>query len=232
LSEEERHFVVADYKGSWNIGAFGVATDKFVILGEGFRPKLLNEMKKVFKVPIIIQNVMDEPIVGVLLAANSRGILVPPQISDIELKNLEEKTGVPVEKIEFKTYENALGNILLVNDKVTFIHKDIAEKNKHVLKVIEDALDTEVITYKFTFPIIGTVVALNNKGALTHPMMTDEELEFIKKTANVRVGKGTVNMGSPYIRSGLIVNSHGVVVGLRTTGLEMHRAYEILIAEE
>ncbi|RLE73192.1 MAG: translation initiation factor eIF-6, partial [Thermoprotei archaeon] len=132
--------------------------------------------------------------------------------------------------LSFKTYENALGNILLVNDKVVLIHSDLAKRNKVVLKKIEDVLDVEVIDYNFSFPIMGTVAVANNRGVLTHPSLKDEELEFIKNTLGLRVGKGTVNMGSPYVRSGLIVNSHGFLAGLKTSGLEMQRIYEILIS--
>lgn len=229
-NSEQKKAAIIDYKGSWNVGAYALATDKFAIFGDGFRPKIIREAREVLRVPIIIQNIMDEPIVGILAAANSNGILVPPQITNEEKKSLEEQTGVVVEPLSFKTYENALGNILLVNDKVVLIHSDLAKRNKVILKKIEDVLDVEVIDYNFSFPIMGTVAVANNRGVLTHPSLKDEELEFIKNTLGLRVGKGTVNMGSPYVRSGLIVNSHGFLAGLKTSGLEMQRIYEILIS--
>ncbi|MHA1589922.1 MAG: translation initiation factor IF-6 [Candidatus Njordarchaeales archaeon] len=225
-------FASIDYRGNWNIGAYGLATDKFAIFGEGFRPKILEQAKEVLNVPIYIVNIMDEPIVGILLASNSNGVLVPPQVSDEEIKLLRSLLDVPVERLSFRTYENALGNILLVNDKAALIHEDIMSKNKHAKKIIEDVLDVEVVSYKFSFVTIGSVVGANNRGALAHPLMTDDELRFISETLKVRVGKGTVNLGSPYIRSGMILNSFGFLVGLKTTGLEMHRAYEILLREE
>jgi len=225
-------FASIDYKGNWNIGAYGLATDKFAIFGEGFRPQILRQAKEVLNVPLYIFNVMDEPIVGILLAANSHGVLVPFQLSDEEVSKLRSMLDVPVEKLSLKTYENALSNLILVNDKAALIHDDILRKNKHIAKIVEDVLDVELVGYKFSFVTIGSVVGANNRGALAHPLMQDDELNFIKETLKVRVGKGTINLGSPYIGSGMIVNSYGFLVGIKTTGLEIHRAYEILLRED
>ncbi len=220
---------IIDYKGSWNIGAYGLATDKYAIFGNGFRSKIINDAREVLEVPVITQNIMDEPIVGILAIGNSNGLLVPPQTSDEEIKKLKAFLEIPIERLSLKNYENALGNLLLANDKYCLMHTETAEKNKKSLEVIEDILDVEIITYNFSFTIIGTVATMTNKGILLHPEMRDEEIDFLKNNTGLRAGKGTVNMGSPYVRSGLIANTHGFLAGLRTTGLELQRIYEILI---
>ena len=228
--KEGRQAAIIDYRGSWNIGAYGLSTDKFTIFGSGFRARIIEDAKAILNVPLIVQNIMGEPIIGITTIANSYGILVPPQTLDSEIKILEKELDIPVARLEFKTYDNALGNIILANDRTALLHIEIAEKNRSAINIIEDVLNVEVATYPFSFPIIGTAVVANNKGALAHPSMNEEELEFIKDTMRVRVGTGTVNTGSPYIRSGLIANSFGFLAGLRTSGLELQRAYEILIA--
>jgi len=220
---------IIDYKGSWNIGAYGLATDKYAIFGDGFRPRILKEAREILRVPVITQNIMDEPIIGILAVGNSNGLLLPPQSSDDELKTLKGILEIRIERLSLRDYENALGNLLLINDKFCLIHSETAEKNKNLLKVIEDVLDVEIVSHNFSFPIIGTVAAMTSKGILTHPAMNNDELDLLKESTGLRVGKGTVNMGSPYIRSGLIVNSNGFLAGLKTTGLELQRIYEILI---
>ncbi len=228
-AEERKEFALADYKGSWNIGAFGIATDRYVIFGEGFRPQIIRAAKEVFNNDIIIQNVMDEPIVGIMLAGNSKGLLVPYNIYEKELEELKRKLDVPVEKLELKTYENALGNIILANDYGAVIHEEIYEKNKESIKVIEDVLDVEVAAFDFSTVVIGSVACATNKGVLVSPMLLGDEIDFIKEVLKVKVDKGTVNMGSQYIRSGLIANSFGFLAGLRTTGIELHKIYETLV---
>lgn len=229
MSHTRKQASIIDYKGSWNIGAYGLATDKYAIFGDGFRPRILKEAKEILKVPIITQNITDEPIVGILAVGNSNGLLLPPQSSDEELKKLKKFLEIRVERLSLRDYENALGNLLLTNDKFCLIHKEVAEKNKDLLKRIEEILDVEIIYHDFSFPIIGTVAAMTSRGILIHPAMKDDEIDLLRESTGLRVGKGTVNMGSPYIRSGLIVNSNGFLAGLKTTGFELQRIYEVLI---
>ncbi len=226
----KRNAILIDFKGSWNIGAYGLATDAYAIFGDGFRPKIIKESEEILRVPILIQNIMDEPIVGILAIGNSNGLILPPQSSEDEVKSLRRELDITIEKVSLRNYDNALGNLLLVNDKYCLIHSDTAEKNKKQLEIIENTLDVEIISYDFTFTIIGTVAAMTNKGILVHPSMKDEEIDCLKNETGLRVGKGTVNMGSPYIRSSLIANTHGFLAGLKTTGLELQRIYEVLIS--
>jgi len=226
--------IQADYLGSWNIGAFGIATDKFALLGFGFRASVLENIKNVLRVPIITASIMQEPIVGILVAANSNGLLIPKQTDENEVNKLRESladSSILVERIVFKNFENALGNLLLVNDKGCLIHESLIKNNKREIETIEDVLNVEVVGINSKFLIMGTLAGVNNIGALVHPLLSEDEIDVIKNVLKVRVEKGTINRGTPYIRSGVIVNSYGLVIGARSTGIEVHRAYDIFLRE-
>ncbi|MEX0568882.1 MAG: hypothetical protein Q6363_006955, partial [Candidatus Njordarchaeota archaeon] len=63
MSEEE-HYAIIDHFGSWNVGAFIVATNNFTIVGEGFRPQILSLIEKVLNAPVIVQRIYDEDLIG------------------------------------------------------------------------------------------------------------------------------------------------------------------------
>jgi len=60
-----------------------------------------------------------------------------------------------------------------------------------------------------------------NEGVLTHPYIADSEKKIISEVLKVEVTIGTINNGSRFIRSGLIANSKGAVVGYPTVGKEL-----------
>ncbi|MGQ4892037.1 MAG: translation initiation factor IF-6 [Candidatus Njordarchaeia archaeon] len=229
--EERKNITIVEYQGSYNIGAFGIATDKYAIFGRGFREKTIKEIEEVLNVPVIEQNVMGEPITGILLSGNSNGLLAPKGIKEDELKALKEMLpDVNIGLINFKTFENALGNLVLANDKGALIQTYLYRESRKTVEIIEDTLGVEVEHYEFFTPVIRTIAVANNKGALVHPLMSDEEIEKIKDVLKLKtIGKGTGNTGSPFVGTCYIVNSYGIVAGLKTSGPELQRAYEILL---
>jgi translation initiation factor 6 len=70
-------------------------------------------------------------------------------------------------------------------------------------------------------PYVGSLAVATNKGALVHPLVKDSERKLLQDTLKVPVDLGTVNCGIPYVRTGLICNSHTAVAGSLTTGPEM-----------
>lgn len=222
---------ITEFMGSYNIGAFGFATDKYAILGPGFREKDVKVMENVLKVPVYTFTIDEEPLVGTYAKGNSFGLLLPHNVRDHEFKKFKEVfEDVEVEVLELRTYENALGNIILANDKGAIVNEDIYKRNRKSMQVIEDVLNVEVVPVNFSTPVIGSMVVVNNKGGLVSPLLGDEELNVIKDVLKLeKIGKGTGNMGSAIIGACYIVNSNGIIAGLKTTGLELQRAFEILL---
>ena len=76
-----------------SLGAFGLATDKFALISEMWSKKAVEALAKALEVPITKLNIGDTSLVGILIAANSNGILLPHIFSDRELEKLEEAYG-------------------------------------------------------------------------------------------------------------------------------------------
>ena len=72
-------------------------------------------------------------------------------------------------------------------------------------------------------PTIGSCMILNKEGCLVHRDASEKDVDEISKTLSLKTDIGTVNTGSPYVRTGLIANSNGYIMGNDTTGVEMQR---------
>ena len=229
----ERYGII-DYMGSWNIGAFMRATNSFTIIGDGFRPQIIEKIESVLRVPVIVQKVYEEDLVGCLIVANSNGILTPPETLDTEINFLKKKTGVIVERLDLgRTYSNALGNIILANNSRAVIHSSIYHQNRKKMEIIEDVLDVEVIPFNTDLTeAIASYAVLNSRGLIVSPLFNTDEIEAMRKALKIPKEHtiiSTVNMGNPIVGSGCIANDYGVIVGSRTTGIELARIYLSLI---
>ncbi len=236
LSGEHRYAVV-DYKGSWNIGAFIVATNKFVLLGDGFRPQIIDEIRRALRAPIVVQRIYDEDLVGCFIAASTHGVLVPYEASDEELDSLKSILEVNVARVRFEgTYSNAIGNIILVANRKALIHDSIYVRNRSIIDTIEDVLDVEVIPFETELTnAIASYIIANSRGLVVSPLFRDEEIDRLRELLGIpskNVVVSTVNMGNPIVRSGCVANDYGIVVGCRTSGVELAQMFGALIGGE
>jgi len=63
---------------------------------------------------------------------------------------------------------------------------------------------------------------VRNIGGLITPLASEDELEIVKKTLNLRTTRiGSVNRGSEFIASGIVGNTKGMIIGRETTGIEV-----------
>ena len=83
---------------------------------------------------------------------------------------------------------------------------------------------TSLANYK----AIASLLVVNNRGALVSYKASDEELEIIKKALKVSPLRGSISLGSQFIKLGVIANDKGCVVNSLTTGFELSRVEEAL----
>ena len=78
--------------------------------------------------------------------------------------------------------------------------------------------------------IIGATTVINNdqKRALVHRDVSEKDIKLIEKTFGIKADTGTVNMGSPYIKSGIVCNKNGFLMGTESGGPEITNADEVL----
>lgn len=213
--------------GSSSIGAFIFANNDFALLPIDVPTKVEKRVKDALKVNVVRVSVMSSVLLGVLVAGNSQGLLLPKHTLDDEIKALRRELG-DVNIALLPSKKNAIGNIVLTNDKAAIVDPEL---DKRVIKIIEDTLNVETIPMKIAgHYLVGAVAAVSNNGMLVHPLASDDEISNLAKIFRVRVDVGTVNRGSPFIRSGLVVNDRGALVGLDTTGPEIMRIHEIFFS--
>ncbi|HDH06985.1 MAG TPA: translation initiation factor IF-6 [Thermoproteales archaeon] len=213
------------FNGNIYIGAFIFTNDKHTFTPPNTPNKLLNAIGEVLKTEILQVKIMDSPIIGILMAGNNKGLILPYLVKDEELeairRNLKNVLNVGV----LPSKKTAVGNIILANDKAALVHPELDRKT---IKFIEDILDVPVEQGTIAgIPTVGSVAVVTNKGMLVHPEASAEELKFLEELFKVRVDVGTVNFGVSFIKTGIVVNSFGALVGERTTGPEIMRIEQV-----
>jgi len=207
--------------GSTCVGVYALATDKVLIL-----PRQVPEHRSAvlgdwLGVPVLKTSVGGSVLIGPLLCANSKGILVPHTVMDEEfraLQAIEAEHGMRVGVMD-GTPVTAFGNLVLANDRGAIVHPRFGRRT---MKAIEDVLDVEVVKGTIAgLPYVGSLACATNKGVLAHPDIFEGERELIEDVLKVPVETGTVNSGIRMVALGLIANSRAAVAGFATTGREM-----------
>lgn len=209
-----------------NIGLYGLATDRFAIISDPTAD--IDEIATVLGVPVFVQKMLRTELTGIFLAANSNAVIVPDIIEARELDNLKKEIKKISKDITVKTIDTqhtVLGNLIICNDKAAMI-SPLLEMHKDE---ISDALKVPVcISQLMDLSIIGSLCISTNKGFLVNIHTEKEDFELIQKNLKVEGDIGTVNFGSSFIRSGIIANSNGYLIGNQTTGPEITRIDESL----
>jgi translation initiation factor 6 len=218
-------FLRTNFNGDPNIGLYGFATDNYCFLGIEPQQKILQKIKETLKAKVMISTVAGTELAGIFVAGNSNGIILSKIIEDYELKSLK-KLGLNLKIINSK--ETALGNLILCNDKGCLI----ASSLKKYKKEISGALGCEVEIGKIAgLDIVGSAAVASNIGCLCHREANEEEMKKIEDILKVKVDVGSISYGSPFIKSGLIVNSKGLMFSEQTTGAELGRINEVFVEE-
>ena len=136
-----------------------------------------------------------------------------------KIKNFLNENDLDMNIEIIKSKNTALGNLILTNDKGALISTELKEFKKD----IEDVLNVEVEVGTIAeLPTVGSNAEVTNKGCLAHPLVDDDELEFLKGLFKVEyIGKGTANKGTTSVGDCIIANSKGAIVGGDTTGPEL-----------
>lgn len=210
--------------GSVLAGAFCFANQSFAIIPLDAPKKLEGALVENLGVKVIRTNVADSPLIGILVAGNDRGILLPKTALLEEVEVMKREAGIPVHV--FNSKKTALGNLILANNRAALIHPGLSDTEA---REVEDVLDVEVVRGSIAgVPFVGSAALLNDRGLLVHPSASDDELRWLEEFFKVRVEGGTVNHGSWLLRVGAVANNRGALVGSLTTWLEVTKIERVL----
>jgi len=202
-----------NYEGNTTVGLYGTASNTYAVVAPDFK------RKEFFDVDTVVETYIARTrLVGMFTAGNSNCLLLPENISDRE-KEAFEQAELPHKVLDAQ--DNALGNLILANDKGAVISPKLEDKKEE----IEDALEVKVEIMKIAdITNVGSCGRANEKGALLHRAAGEDEAEKVMEALQVEeLDVGTVNMGSPFIGSGLICNNASMLTGEDTTGPEIGR---------
>ena len=208
--------------GTPHIGIFMYVNNRVAIIPPGLTASEKDIIRDTLRVELIETKIAGSIAIGALIAGNDNALILPRTINDEELEYIVEKTREHgIEIVVLRSKYTAIGNILLANNKAAIVG-EVLERNE--VKKIEDALGVEVTQRNIMgLPIPGSLAVFTDNGGVIHPDISDKEIVEIEKIMGVEIERATVNAGVPFIKSGLVANNNGVLVGELTTGPEIMR---------
>ncbi|TLZ80563.1 MAG: translation initiation factor IF-6 [Methanobacteriota archaeon] len=204
--------------GNPYIGVFCAANDELLIVARDVPKSAIRHIGGALETSPIVTSVGHSTVVGSLLALNSKGILASPFIEEAEI----EAIGDAVYPLPHRL--NAVGNNVLCNDYGAVVHPGYDDE---AVAFIGEVLGVSVVRGTIAgIKTVGSVAVATNKGVLCHPHARPGEMEVLKSTLQVPVVITTANYGAAQVGACMVANSHGAVVGSRTTPIELGRIEE------
>ncbi len=204
------------------LGAFALTTDKIALLPENFhfREQIVEDA---LGVHITRANIHNSPLLGILAAGNSNGLVCSELLESDEEKRLTN-LGVRVSRIPGQY--TAFGNLVLVNDHGALVNPDLPDD---ILKLMSESLSVPVERGTIAgVKNVGATGVATNRGVLVHPDVSNEEIKHVSSVLDVPAEVGTACGGVKYVGLCLVANSNGVIAGRTTTGPELGRAESAL----
>jgi translation initiation factor 6 len=211
------------YFGNPWIGMFIKTNDRTTILPVDSMDKVVKSVEESLKTEVIKIGMSDSNLLGVYVAMNSNGVILPNIAREEEIAAVK-RAGLNV--YVSKEVHNAHGNNISVNDKGGVINPYVSPFEA---KAIGEALGVEMVPMAVAgFTTIGSACIATNSGFLAHYKASDSELAALKDALKVYGNKGTVNTGTGFVSYGAVVNRNGYLVGEDTTPFEIGRLEEAL----
>ncbi len=212
--------------GNINIGVYIFANNSIAFVPKNTDQKIIDTIARTLNVDVYSISIADLSIIGVMMAGNDNGILLPRIIKDSEssdIRKVLKKYGINTVVLDSKY--TALGNLILSNSKGAVVYPEF---EKDVVKIIKDVLNVERIEQRYIagIPVVGSIGVVTDNGGIIHPGASDAELQTLEEVFKVPLTTGTVNFGVVFVKSGLVANNHGILVGENTTGPELMRIQE------
>jgi translation initiation factor 6 len=208
---------LTDFHGNPNIGIYVFANDRFAIVPKDTDRKFINLLKENLKVKEVVStNIAGVTVIGAMVSGNENFLILPHNVLDDEVQTI--KNALSIDVIILPSKKTAIGNIMLIDEKRALVHFSLENE---AIKMIEDSMGVEVFKGSIAMlPLIGSSVVANKHGILANPNITFDEKKNLENIFKKTVDTGTVNHGFQFIRTGIVANSYGALVGSKTTGLE------------
>ncbi len=220
--------LMTSFHGNPNIGLFAyVATrdgKEICLLGERLSLHGEQELAETMQAEIRHLTAAGTPMPGVFFAGNAAALLVPGIIFPKERTELE-RLGLPVTL--FETQLTCLGNNLLVNDHGCLVNPEFTDEEIARLRALLKVPVKRITIAGLDTP--GACVVLHGNKGVIHRDAEPHEIEMVRDTLRLEaVEPASVNLGSPYLKAGIIAGRNGLVVGDQSGGPEVVHLEESL----
>jgi translation initiation factor 6 len=207
--------ILADVFGSPNIGVYCFANEGIAIVPPGLTQRKIGQFAETLGVHVCNTTIGGSTLVGALVTGNSNALLVPHTIRDYELSRIREFSRVVIVNSKW----TAFGNVVLANDSGALIHPAASEE---VVKAVSDELKLQPVRGTLgSLPFVGALGVATNRGAMVSPNTSEEERVAARTALHVDAQLSSTNGGVAFVKSGILANSKGAVVGPLTRGAEL-----------
>ena len=206
--------IKANVNGNPNVGLFGVVVGDKLLFGEKIRQNKLFE--KTLGCELIRMKIAGTDLPGVMTFAHKNKLLIPHIVFEQE-KQVLEKHNIDYEVIHTNT--TCLGNTIVATKTGAIVSTEFEQEE---VEQIQNALGVPCKQRDFldiTTP--GAIILVKGDKAIVHKDLNDEDADFIEQTLGVSVEPATVNLGSPYLRAGILLSDKGMIVGDQSGGPEI-----------
>jgi translation initiation factor 6 len=206
-----------DIYRSPNIGIFLRSNDKFCLVPRGIASTKSQKIESLLQSKALQISIAGSRLLGPLAVMNNNGIIVSRLAEDEEVETLSHMTDMRVEKLNSRF--TSVGNLIAANDNGALASDVFGEES---LKAIQRVLDVPVKKMRISnYVQLGSMVCATNSGAITHPATTEVEMKEISEALRVDPEPATVNGGIPFVGSGFVGNTKGILLGNSTRGSEL-----------
>jgi len=206
------------FLGTAEVGLFAVPTEDYCIISPQIKSRQKRLIEEALAVTLINTTLAGSFLISPMIVGNSNGFVVSIMALDEEVEKIKKKIG-DLNILILESKYTAVGNLVLANDHAALVSPDLPKRD---VKKIEDTLGVEVQRGRIANrPYVGSVAVVTNSGGLVHAEVSEEEERRLSEFFKVDFFPGTVNDGIPFVRSGIIANTKGAIVGARTTGPEL-----------
>ena len=204
--------------GNPYVGVFCAANDERFMVASDVPKSAIRHIEGALEASPTVTRVAHSTVVGSLLAMNSKGILTSPFIEEEEIDAIGEAVYPLPHRL------SAVGNNVLCNDYGAVVHPGYDDE---AMAIIHEVLGVPVVRGTIAgIRTVGAVAVATNKGAVCHPHVRPAEMDLLKTALRVPVMITTANYGAAQVGACIVANSHGAVVGARSTPIELGRIEE------
>ncbi|PNV77299.1 MAG: translation initiation factor IF-6 [Thermoproteota archaeon] len=202
--------------GSPNLGIYLKVVGNYLLVPPNAKDKFVKELEVALNLKAVPARIYDTNLLGVFIAGNENGVILPAVAGIEEIKALES-LGMELEIINSKI--TALGNAILANSYGALVHPGMSDED---IELIRKTLKVPVVRGRISgIPVVGSLSVITDKGGIVSPSVSDEELKNLRRHFSVEIYPGTVNDGVKFVKLGLVASKEGVAVGALTTPVEI-----------